>query len=188
MAVGFTSNALVDVCLPFIDPTKQTLDPGKQAQAATMKVNDRYAAAMCRVDKWGRESFSWRNKMDGATKGIEVTAIDLAERFVGISEVTWTAFNPQILAMLTARCFFSPALDSPCCLRLMGLFDRACRSPDYSANALLARDFAACWFLRRPSDLEGFLARALKSARIKPSASSQSSASWPGIQPRCSYS
>ena len=54
------------------------------------------------VDKWGRESFSWRNKMDGATKEIEVTAIDLAERFVGISEVTWTAFNPQILAMLTA--------------------------------------------------------------------------------------
>jgi len=41
--------------------------------------------------------------MDGATKGIEVTAIDLAERFVGISEVTGTAFNPQILAMLTAR-------------------------------------------------------------------------------------
>ena len=40
--------------------------------------------------------------MDGATKGIEVTAIDLAERFVGISEVTWTAFNPKILAMLTA--------------------------------------------------------------------------------------
>jgi len=28
---------------------KHTLDPGQEAQAATMKVNDRYAAAMCRV-------------------------------------------------------------------------------------------------------------------------------------------
>jgi len=28
---------------------KQTLDPGQNAQAAVMKVNDRYAAAMCRV-------------------------------------------------------------------------------------------------------------------------------------------
>src|SRR5262250_1126344 len=28
---------------------KQTLDPGQEAVAATMKVNDRYAAAMCRI-------------------------------------------------------------------------------------------------------------------------------------------
>jgi len=28
---------------------KQTLEPGQKAQAAVMKINDRYAAAMCRV-------------------------------------------------------------------------------------------------------------------------------------------
>jgi hypothetical protein len=31
------------------DRVKQTLDPGQEARATTMKVNDRYAAAMCRV-------------------------------------------------------------------------------------------------------------------------------------------
>jgi hypothetical protein len=31
------------------DRVKQTLDPGQEARATLMKVNDRYAAAMCRV-------------------------------------------------------------------------------------------------------------------------------------------
>jgi hypothetical protein len=31
------------------DQVRQTLDPGQEPTAQTMKVNDRYAAAMCRV-------------------------------------------------------------------------------------------------------------------------------------------
>jgi uncharacterized protein (TIGR02594 family) len=33
-------------------------------------------------------------------KGIETTAFDLAQRFVGVTEIAGSASNPQILAML----------------------------------------------------------------------------------------
>ncbi|HUK41538.1 MAG TPA: hypothetical protein VLX11_10850 [Candidatus Acidoferrales bacterium] len=35
--------------VPLANRVKQTLEPGQKAQAVVMKVNDRYAAAMCRV-------------------------------------------------------------------------------------------------------------------------------------------
>jgi uncharacterized protein (TIGR02594 family) len=82
-------------------------------------------------------------------KGIEVTAFDLAQRFVGVSEVAGSASNPQVLAMLRLDEKWPEGDDVPWCSAFMNYIAWLLRLP--RSKSLQARSWLA---VGRPVNVE----------------------------------
>ncbi len=72
-------------------------------------------------------------------KAIEITAFDLAQRFIGIKEVEGTASNPQILAMLRLDEDWPKDDDVPWCSAFMNYITWLLRLP--RSKSLRARSW-----------------------------------------------
>src|SRR5512145_2852086 len=82
-------------------------------------------------------------------KAIEITAFDLAQRFVGISEISGSASNPQILAMLRLDAHWPEGDHVPWCSAFMNYVAWLLRLP--RSKSLLARSWLS---VGRPVNLE----------------------------------
>jgi uncharacterized protein (TIGR02594 family) len=82
-------------------------------------------------------------------KGIEVIAVDLAQRFVGVAEVSGSASNPQILAMLRLDENWPQGGYVPWCSAFMKYIAWLLRLP--RSKSLQARSWLA---VGRPVNLE----------------------------------
>jgi uncharacterized protein (TIGR02594 family) len=82
-------------------------------------------------------------------KPLEITAFDLAQRFVGVSEVAGSASNPQILAMLRLDEEWPEGDDVPWCSAFMNYITWLLRLP--RSKSLLARSWLA---VGRPVNLD----------------------------------